>query len=114
MILTRLFAGLGNQLFQYAAGRGLAARLGVELILDSSRLESDGDGESNPRRTYHLGCFDHGIRVETASRVARLPPMTRLQFHSRRLVPGWIKPDVSKLVEANVYEVDERVFTAGD
>ena len=34
MITTRLFGGLGNQLFQYAAGRALADRLGTELALD--------------------------------------------------------------------------------
>jgi hypothetical protein len=114
MILTRLFAGLGNQLFQYAAGRGVAARLGVELILDSSRLDGEDRARPNARRMYQLGCFDHGLRVERASRVARLPPMNRLQFYSRRIAPRWIKPDVRKLVEANVFEVDERVFTAGD
>jgi hypothetical protein len=34
MIYARLLGGLGNQLFQYAAGRALALRLGVELVLD--------------------------------------------------------------------------------
>jgi hypothetical protein len=33
-IYLRLMGGLGNQLFQYAAGRSLADRLGVELVLD--------------------------------------------------------------------------------
>lgn len=34
MITVRLLGGLGNQLFQYATGRALALRLGVELVLD--------------------------------------------------------------------------------
>lgn len=34
MIITRLNGGLGNQMFQYAAGRALALRHGVELGLD--------------------------------------------------------------------------------
>ena len=33
-IYLRLMGGLGNQLFQYAAGRSLADRLEVELVLD--------------------------------------------------------------------------------
>ena len=33
-IYLRLMGGLGNQLFQYAAGRSLADRLGVELVID--------------------------------------------------------------------------------
>jgi hypothetical protein len=36
MIITRLMGGLGNQMFQYAAGRALALRLGVPLKLDLS------------------------------------------------------------------------------
>lgn len=37
-VITRLIGGLGNQLFQYAAGRSLSAKLGVELVLDDSLL----------------------------------------------------------------------------
>ena len=33
-IHLRLMGGLGNQLFQYAEGRSLADRLGVDLVLD--------------------------------------------------------------------------------
>jgi hypothetical protein len=33
-VATQLLGGLGNQLFQYAAGRALAQRLGANLILD--------------------------------------------------------------------------------
>ena len=35
MIVTHLFGGLGNQLFQFATGKALAARLGVELRFDA-------------------------------------------------------------------------------
>ena len=34
MITTRLFGGLGNQMFQYATGRALSMRLGVPFALD--------------------------------------------------------------------------------
>jgi len=34
MILTTLIGGLGNQMFQYAAGRSLALATGQELVLD--------------------------------------------------------------------------------
>jgi hypothetical protein len=34
MIVVRIVGGLGNQMFQYAAGMALARRLGVELLLD--------------------------------------------------------------------------------
>ncbi len=35
MIISRLNGGLGNQMFQYAAGRALALRHGVDLVLDA-------------------------------------------------------------------------------
>jgi hypothetical protein len=38
MIVARLFGGLGNQLFQYAAGRALADHLGCGLALDPRYL----------------------------------------------------------------------------
>lgn len=34
MIVVRIIGGLGNQMFQYAAGRALAAKYGVPLKLD--------------------------------------------------------------------------------
>ena len=37
-IYLRLMGGLGNQLFQYAAGRSLADTLGVELVIDDRYL----------------------------------------------------------------------------
>ena len=35
-VRTYLYGGLGNQLFQCAAGRSLAARVGARLVLDVS------------------------------------------------------------------------------
>ncbi len=40
MILTQLLGGLGNQMFQYATARALAAGMGTELALDTSRFGS--------------------------------------------------------------------------
>src|SRR5580765_3225429 len=41
-IITCLGGGLGNQLFQYAAGRSLAARTGARLMMDGSRIQAPG------------------------------------------------------------------------
>lgn len=49
MIMVKLMGGLGNQMFQYAAGRRLALRHGVPLALDLSFLEGDQAGNT-PRR----------------------------------------------------------------
>ncbi len=45
-ITSRLVGGLGNQLFQYAAGRGLATRLGCPLFLDQSPLAQVGASDT--------------------------------------------------------------------
>jgi len=61
-IYLRLMGGLGNQLFQNAAGRSLADRLGVELVLDDRYVE---------RKSHHTGlaldAFNVRARVMTAA-----------------------------------------------
>lgn len=42
-IIVRLTGGLGNQIFQYAAGASLARRLGLPLLLDDYWYRSGGD-----------------------------------------------------------------------
>lgn len=44
MIITRLHGRLGNQMFQYAAARGLAARLGAKVALDARTAIRRGEG----------------------------------------------------------------------
>lgn len=48
MITVRLMGGLGNQLFQYAAGRALSHRLGTDLAVDLRWFST------NPARHYRL------------------------------------------------------------
>lgn len=40
MIVSRIYGGLGNQMFQYAAARQLAARLGTDLFLDATQFQT--------------------------------------------------------------------------
>ena len=51
-VCAYLYGGLGNQLFQYAAGRSLAARVGAPLILDASSYRRAGE-----RRRFALQGF---------------------------------------------------------
>lgn len=51
-IVVRLDGGLGNQLFQYAAGRAAASSSGRELWLDTRAIAARGAG-----RAYGLGAF---------------------------------------------------------
>ncbi|MEP4196512.1 MAG: alpha-1,2-fucosyltransferase [Aliishimia sp.] len=44
MIYTRFHGRIGNQMFQYAAGRGLALRRNVELVIDDRLAIHKGEG----------------------------------------------------------------------
>jgi Glycosyl transferase family 11 len=58
-VIVGLSGGLGNQLFQYAAGRSLSLKLGVDLILDKSWFQGRTD------RIYALEPFS--INAQTYS-----------------------------------------------
>ena len=53
VIAASLRGGLGNQIFEYAAGRSLALRHGTELALDVSEL-----GRASTSRRPELDCFE--------------------------------------------------------
>ena len=55
MIIVRLNGGLGNQMFQYAAGRAAAIRVSDKLKLDVSTFEKIN---TNTPRSYALGVFN--------------------------------------------------------
>jgi hypothetical protein len=82
MIYVRLTGGLGNQMFQYAAGRELAQRHQTELVLDVSAYENQPEGET-PRH-YELGIFKHsarladGAQVKLAAKAARASRLDKL------------------------------------
>jgi len=87
VIVVHLTGGLGNEMFQYAAGRALAARHGSELVLDPSWFEGEGGGEVGFIRRYELGCFDLEARVARVQDVARFP-RSRVEARLRRVLPG--------------------------
>lgn len=55
MIVVRLMGGLGNQMFQYAAGRALSILNDTKLFLDSSWYESS---HTYQPRKFELGTFN--------------------------------------------------------
>lgn len=69
MILVRMLGGLGNQMFQYAAGRSLADRLGTELVLDLSLLSGAVQGLTF--RPFALEPFALRARMVTAEESTR-------------------------------------------
>ena len=53
MIIMRINSGMGNQMFQYAAGLAAAYRLNTELLLEKSAFNSSKRDD----RPYFLDCF---------------------------------------------------------
>ena len=87
MIVTRLQGGHSNQLFQYATGRCLAMRLGVELYMDTQWFSTIAEGDTP--RVYEL---DHYVFDQkfidrgdfTLIEDAPTPSKRRLRFFARR------------------------------
>ena len=74
MIVVRLRGGLGNQLFQYAAARALAHRLGVPLGLDTRAYRK------NKLRSFELSAY----RIAAVpSSAGSLPPKPRHRLRRR-------------------------------
>jgi hypothetical protein len=71
MIAVRLIGGLGNQMFQYAAGRALAERLGTELLLDTR------DFEHYTLHSYGLCRFAITKQVANSAQLSRWPSWIR-------------------------------------
>jgi hypothetical protein len=82
-VVACLFGGLGNQMFQYAAGRSLAVRTGARLVLDAT-----GFTLPRARRVYALEGYT--LAAETRFDGYRHPPrLSAVQFPAPR-GSGWI------------------------
>ena len=107
MIAVRLIGGLGNQLFQFAAGRRLAGRHGSELVLDLGWFRYEGRDFATPR-PYALG----GLGLQARTKRFRLRTVRAFEagrrhpFSSRTL-------EVIRQREGD-FTVDERVLNAPD
>ena len=71
MIVVKLKGGLGNQMFQYAAGRALSHRIGTKLLLDASAFPD------NNNREFGLGKFRINARVAEAEELTAWPEWKR-------------------------------------
>src|SRR5690242_5626379 len=114
MIVVRLKGGLGNQMFQYAAGRRLAQARSVELKLDLSWFDNIG-AEETPRR-YELKFLNIRETIATAQDIALLKEGTL-----RRLARKYLRLPLSRIVvveepfvyDPTVLELGENVYLDG-
>lgn len=85
--VVRLKGGLGNQLFQYAAGRSVAHRLGLDLFLDTTLLDSPGPSITPWK--YGLTPFNVAAKVlsHAESRKVGVPRSRAMTWLARRGLP---------------------------
>jgi hypothetical protein len=88
MIITSLTGGLGNQMFQYAAGLALAERRRTVLKLDVSWFGEDPQYEAHNR--YALSCFNITEQFATREEIDRIcgVQLTRTERWAATLARG--------------------------
>jgi hypothetical protein len=77
LIIVKLSGGLGNQLFQYAAGRSLSLRNRTALFLDIA--DFDVDQATITKRAFELGVFAFPVEIASRQQTDRFlhPPLLR-------------------------------------
>lgn len=88
MIIVTLKGGLGNQMFQYAAGRRLAKKHGTILKIDISWYGKHQSPDSPALREYELDCFSFKPNIASRTDLARIviPPHNLKRYAVRKLL----------------------------
>jgi Glycosyl transferase family 11 len=105
LIVTRLTGGLGNQMFQFAAGYALSLRRGVRLELDTSSYARDA------LRVFELSAFATPGRVAGPTTLRRMPAKQRgLTGLVRRMTQPTVQSMIPIYREPH-FEFDASVLT---
>jgi hypothetical protein len=104
-IITRIFGGLGNQLFCYAAARRLALVNNAELVIDDvSGFMRDHEYQ----RHYQLDHFSIPCRKATPSE--RLEPLSRVRRYLKRAVNRWRPFQERRYIQQEGMDFDPRLL----
>lgn len=103
MIISRITSGLGNQLFQYAAGRHLALKNQTALYLDLSYYLYEYDDDTV--RPFKLGNFSIPYRLLQKSPLEYVSKATKL-------LPKRSLPPIFRFLKEKQFHFDDRVLQA--
>lgn len=103
-VIARVFGGIGNQLFIYAASRRLALVNQAELVLD----DVSGFRFDPYRRQYELGHFH--IPCRTATSGERLEPLAKLRRYLLRTQGRAAGFASSRYVQEQGIDFDQRLL----
>lgn len=112
MVIVKLMGGLGNQLFQYAAGRRLAFVHETRLKLDASALDN---GAYRTIRQYGMGPFNVQQALATEKDIATLTRHDSGLFRSflYKVAGKNVHPPASYIKEAH-YHFDPAILELPD
>ena len=111
LICTSLVGGLGNQLFQYAAGRQLARRYGTELLFDDTQLKTQRTGTTV--RQLELLNFKVFARPATSAELSGLWFARRLPLISRMFTPWCVLVEKSGGYDTRFDQVCTSTYLVG-
>ncbi len=109
MIISRLVGGLGNQMFQYAAGLRLASARNTQLKLDLSAFE---DRTIRTPRCYELGAFAVTAELADPEEIAAL--VERGDRLLGRLAARWSHGRFSSPALERAFHFDPGVLSLAD
>ena len=118
MVIVKLLGGLGNQMFQYAAGRRLAHVLGTELKLDISGYQNQGP---LTQRRYNLEVFNIQQKIASADEIRSLkgpesilPPAIIVERLTKlRLIPSYIHRIRQTRFDPAILSLPDNVYLNG-
>lgn len=102
MIFVKISGGLGNQMFQYACGRSLAAKHGVELVLDCSFYENVRRYPFATQRKFELDIFTINAKVLGSSGIT-----TRIMMLANGVVKKLADIAGLKKLSRSVYQLED-------
>ncbi len=110
MIVVKLMGGLGNQMFQYAAGKSLASSRQVPLKLDVSFLNDKTPKQDLTFRNYGLSRFNINDEIILPAESSRFQSIsgifanTKIQSMNRRYFQNKLPvPKIIKYQETSFY-----------
>ncbi|MGA2913323.1 MAG: alpha-1,2-fucosyltransferase [Methanoregula sp.] len=108
MIIVKLIGGLGNQMFQYAAGRRLAQHHNTDLILDVTGFASYS------LRKYELDIFRINATIATQDLLKRVEPFSRKDFFRLGIRSLFLGETKIESIREQTLDFDGRVLSLPD
>ena len=111
MICVQLKGGLGNQLFQYAAGRALALRHSTDLLLDPYAF--DIINSKTTTRYFELNNFKYLARIATREESRDFRWLQRLSPLSRMVSPWISYKEKSVTFDSGFHSLKNNTYLVG-